>query len=373
MGGNEFDFLVVGAGIAGASTAWRLADHGQTALCESEAHAGFHTTGRTVALFDRSYGNAPIRELTVASEAFLASPPLPVTGPVLAQRGVLHVAESSSSDGLAAWYREIRETAPMAALLDGRYARDRVPILRPEASATCVWDPSACDIDVAALMAGLVSDFRRRGGAMKLRQQVTRLAWTGERWSVETTGGDLTARVVVNAAGAWADALAVLAGLQPLGIVPKRRSVAVIPASDSTGMEHWPFTVDAEMKWYFKGERGRLLVSPAEEVPVMPGDAAVDDVDLAAGIERFEMATTLRVDRVSAQWAGLRSFFADGTPVVGSDPQRPEFVWCAGLGGYGIQVAPAVSTLAAATALGATAPFPSLAAAVAPGRRLVPR
>lgn len=366
----ECDFLVIGAGIAGAATAWRLAEHGRTVLCDVETQAAYHSTGRTVALFDRTYGNAPIRALTVASESFLRAPPLPVPGPVLSPRGVLHVADGQAAEDLAAWYEDIRESAPTARLLDGQFARDRVPILRRQSSVACVWDPEAADIDVARLMAALIQDFRHRGGLVRLGTGVARIDWLSGGWIVGTSGPEMSARVIVNAAGAWADIVAANAGMGQLGLVAMRRSVAVIDAPAGYSPADWPFTVDARMSWYFKGERGRMLVSPAEEVPTEPGDAVPDDFDLAAGIDRFESAVTVPVDRVLGRWAGLRSFFADGTPVVGSDPRRPEFIWCAGLGGYGIQVAPAVSALAAAAARGVSTPLAEVAPALSAGREI---
>jgi D-arginine dehydrogenase len=364
----DCDFLVIGAGIAGVSTAWRLAAVGRTILLEGERQPGYHSTGRSVAIFDRAHGNAAIRALTAASHEFLQAPAFPVRQSILAPRGVLYVADDARLGRLHDFFTAIHGLAPSATIRDGTFATERVSILRQTAVAACVWDPAAADIDVAVLLEGWLQDFRRRGGILQLRAAVEHLEQRGSKWWARTTGGEYSARVIVNAAGAWADEIAVCAGLAPLGLVPRRRTVAVVPVEYSLGAQHWPLAVDVGESWYFKGESGRVLVSPADETATRPGDVLPDEFDIAVGIERFERATNVVVERVARGWAGLRSFFADRTPVLGLDPRAAGFVWCAGLGGYGIQTSPAASAWAAAAACGDSPPAAADVAVLSPDR-----
>jgi D-arginine dehydrogenase len=347
------DFIVIGAGIAGASVAWRLAPHGRVVLLEAEHRPGYHSTGRSAAMFDRAYGNATIRALTAAShEFFLDGSALGLDAPLLTPRGVLYVARQDQLAQLDRHYDSIRALAPEARVEDGEFARSKSPILREGLFARCVWDPSCSDIDVARLHDALLLHARRRGCEFMRSAYVEQVERSGAGWQVRAGEATVAAPAVVNAAGAWADEIAQLAGVGRLGLQPRRRSIAVVQLPEALDPRPWPLTLDVEEGWYFKGESGRLLVSPADETDVEPCDASVDDEVLAAGIARFEAATTVEVRRVTSSWAGLRSFFPDRSPVLGPDPRAPGFFWCAGLGGYGIQTAPAVSALVAATVLG---------------------
>jgi D-arginine dehydrogenase len=365
------DFVVIGAGIAGASVAWRLAPSGRVVLLEAEHRPGYHSTGRSAAMFDRAYGNATIRALTAAShEFFLDASVLGLGNTLLSPRGALYVARHDQLGGLERHYDTIRALAPEARVHDGEFARSKAPILREGLFARCIWDPSAADIDVARLHDALLAAVRRQGGQFERNAHVDRIERRGTHWQV--TAGDRVyeAPVVLNAAGAWADEVAQLAGLAPLGLQPRRRTIAVVPLPESLDPRPWPLTIDVEETWYFKGEAGRLLVSPADETDVPPCDASVEDEVLAGGIARFEAATTVEVRRVTSSWAGLRSFFPDRTPVLGPDPRAPGFYWCAGLGGYGIQTAPAVSALVASTVIGGQAADATLLAATGASRLL---
>ncbi|HET7203796.1 MAG TPA: FAD-dependent oxidoreductase [Steroidobacteraceae bacterium] len=365
------DFIVIGAGIAGASVAWRLAPRGRVVLLEAEHRPGYHSTGRSAAMFDRAYGNATIRALTAAShEFFLDHSRLGLDEPLLTPRGALYVARADQFEQLERHYESIRALAPEARMHDGEFARATSPILREGLFARCVWDPSSSDIDVARMHDALLSHARRLACEFLRSAQVERIERRGSNWHVEAGGRAFEAPVVVNAAGAWADDVAQLAGLAPLGLQPRRRSIAVVPLPESLDPRRWPLTIDVEETWYFKGEAGRLLVSPADETDVAPCDASVDDEVLAAGIARFEAATTVEVRRVTSSWAGLRSFFPDRSPVLGPDPRAPGFFWCAGLGGYGIQTAPAVSALVASTVVGQPAADAALLAQVSAARFL---
>lgn len=366
------DFIVIGAGIAGASVAWRLAPRGRVVLLEAEHRPGYHSTGRSAAMFDRAYGNATIRALTAASHQFFLehAQQLDLDEPLLTPRGALYVARADQLEQLERHYESIRALAPAARMHDGDFARATSPILRAGLFTRCIWDPSSSDIDVARMHDALLAHARRLDCEFLRSVPVERLERLGSNWRASAGGRTFDAPVVVNAAGAWADDVSRLAGLAPLGLQPRRRSIAVVPLPESLDPRRWPLTIDVEETWYFKGEAGRLLVSPADEIDVAPCDASVDDEVLAAGIARFEAATTVEVRRVTSSWAGLRSFFPDRSPVLGPDPRAPGFFWCAGLGGYGIQTAPAVSALVAGTILGDGRADATLLAATSASRLL---
>ena len=365
------DFIVIGAGIAGASVAWRLVPAGRLVLLEAEHRPGYHSTGRSAAMFDRSYGNATIRALTAASQDFFLDPSaLGIDTPLLSPRGALYVARTDQRALLERQFESIRGFAPDARLHDGAFAHGKAPILREGLFDRCIWDPSASDIDVARLHDALLKQARRQGAVFARPAHVDRIERVGERWRVHAGEASYEAPVLINAAGAWADEVAQLAGLAPLGLQPRRRSLAVVQLPDTVDPRSWPLTIDIAERWYFKGEAGRLLVSPAEAVDVSPCDASVDDEALAEGIARFEAATTVEVRRVTSSWAGLRSFFPDDRPALGPDPRAPGFYWCAGLGGYGIQTAPAYSALVAGTVLGRPPTDPTLLAETSAARLL---
>jgi D-arginine dehydrogenase len=325
-------------------------------------------------MYDRAYGNATVRALTAASHEFFLDPSrLGLGEPLLSPRGALHVARADQAAKLERTFESIRALAPDAQLHDGQFARQKAPILREGLFTRCIWDPSAADIEVSRLHDALLNAVKRNKGELVRHAPVERLERTGAGWVV--TAGDKVyeAPIVVDAAGAWADQVAALAGLAPLGLQPRRRSMAVVSLPGTLDPRSWPMTVDLEETWYFKGEAGRLLVSPAEAIEVEPCDASVDDETLAAGIARFEAATTVEVKRVTSSWAGLRSFFRDDSPVLGPDPRAEGFHWYAGLGGFGIQTAPAASALVAATILGQSFDDPALVAATSAARLITRR
>jgi D-arginine dehydrogenase len=353
---ERYDFAVVGAGIAGASVACELARSARVVLIERESQAGYHTTGRSAALFSGIYGPAQIRALSRASLPFFRNPPAGFAAtPLLSPRGVLMIARAGQLPHLEAMRREVAGRGSVE-VLEGSALRAMMPLLREGYAAAALCEKDASDIDVHALHHGYLRAFRAAGGRLELDDGVVALERSGGGWRVGARRGTFMAGVVVNAAGAWADEVAQLAGAQPMGLSPRRRTAVTVRAPDGTDPSRWPMAVDIEEKFYLKPESGRLLLSPADETPSPPCDAQPDELDIAVCIDRVETAFDLGVRAIESKWAGLRTFAPDRNPVVGFDPAVAGFFWLAGQGGYGIQTAPAMARLAAALALGREAP-----------------
>jgi D-arginine dehydrogenase len=246
----------------------------------------------------------------------------------------------------AAW-AELSPGSPRLQRLDAGKTRALVPVLRPDKVVGAIHEPGEMDMDVHALHGAYLRRLRRSGGRIITDAPVTVLTRQAGAWTVTTQAGDFTAPVIVNAAGAWADDIAALAGLPPVGLVPKRRTALIVAAPPDVASDRWPIVVDAAETGYFKPEAGKLLVSPADETPVPPCDVQPDELDIAVAIERLHQRTTIQVRHVERKWAGLRSFVADKTPVVGFDPLADGFFWLAGQGGYGIQTAEGIARCAA--------------------------
>ena len=341
------DVLVVGAGIAGASAAYELAPYARVILLERERQPGYHSTGRSAAVFAPAYGNRVIRALTAASQRFyqdrlggLAEQA------VLLPRGALFIARADQQAALDELLADSAGQVAGLERLEPAQLLARVPALRPDYVAAGVYDPSTTDLDVAAIHQAYLKGFRARGGQLVLDAEVTRIATKVAPWRIETRAGPFEAAVLVDAGGAWADQLAGLAGVAPVGLVAKRRTAFLF--EPSTGVERaWPVVIDVDEQFYFKPESGLLLGSPADETPVPPSDVQPEELDVALAVDRIERATRFRVLRVPRRWAGLRTFAPDRTPVVGMEEMAPGFFWLAGQGGYGIQTAPALARSAA--------------------------
>lgn len=365
------DVLVIGGGIAGASAAFELAGGAQVVLLEQESQPGYHTTGRSAALFTEAYGNAVIRRLTSAGRGFFEHPPEGFAAhPLLTPRGTLFIAREDQLDALA---RAEAEAATTVRRLSGAEAVEANPALDPGYVAAALYEPTAEDIDVHALHSGFLRGLRQRGGRVVTGARVEALRRAGGAWQAETPAGRFAAAVVVNAAGAWADAVAGLAGVRPVGLVPKRRTAFTFDPPEGMEITGWPATIDIDERFYFKPDAGRILGSPADETPSPPCDAQPEELDVAIGVERIETATRLRVRRLASRWAGLRTFAPDKTPVVGFDATTAGFFWLAGQGGYGIQTSPALARAAAGLILAGDLPAELKArglerAALAPGR-----
>jgi D-arginine dehydrogenase len=367
---TDSDVLVVGGGIAGAAAGFFLAAAGaRVTVLEGEDAPGRHATGRSAALYSEYFGPPVVRTLTAASRDFLAHPPAGFAdAPLLSPRGVVTVALPGAEAEFEAALATARTAPSGATEIPPADAAGLVPVLRAGRYARAMHKPGAMDIDVAALHQGYLRGVRATGRVVTLAR-VRALRRDGGRWRAGTPGGDHTAPVLVDAAGAWADEIARLAGAGPVGLVPHRRTACLVdPGRDSTA---WPLLNDVPETFYCKPESGALLVCPADAEPDEPGDARPRDLDVAVGIDRLERATTLSVRRVAHSWAGLRTSAPDDLPVVGRDAALPGFCWLAGLGGYGVQLSPAVGRLLAAAVLDRDVPDdlgPESTKAVSPGR-----
>jgi D-arginine dehydrogenase len=343
------EVVVIGAGIAGAAAAAHLAADRRVVLLERESQPGYHSTGRSAALFTETYGNAAIRILTGASRAFYEAWADGFTEhPILKPRGALVFAMPGQEAALDQGWAELSPRDPRIRRLDATETRAIVPVLRPDLVIGAIHEPDAMDIDVHTLHQGYLRRLRQRGGRIVTGAEVQALGHRAGCWTVATRAGEFAAPLVVNAAGAWADAVAGLAGLPPIGLVPKRRTALTVPPPGGIDIAPWPMTVDVEETFYFKPESGRLLVSPADETPMPPCDVQPDELDIAIAVDRLMQATTIEVTRVERKWAGLRSFVADKTTVNGFDPLADGFFWLAGQGGYGIQTAEGMARSAVA-------------------------
>ena len=368
------DFLVVGAGMAGASAAYWLAERGRVVVLEQEDVPGYHSTGRSAAMYMETYGGPLTKGLAAAGGAFLAYPPAGFAeAPLLSSLPVLYVARADQVDALDRFFEENRRLVPTLARLDAAEALGQAVPLREDYVAGAVLEPDSEEIDVAALHQGYLRGLRARGGTLMTEAEVTALARNGALWHAETPAGAFAAPVVVNAAGAWCDAVAALAGVAPLGLQPKRRTAFIFDGPADSGVHDWPMVHDVEDSFYFKPDAGRVLGSPADEIPSEPCDAYPEELDIAIGADRIMQATSLEIRHIRNKWAGLRSFVRDRQPVAGFDVAAPGFFWVAGQGGAGIMIAPALGAVTAALAAGE--PLPGEAAergitaeALGPGR-----
>ena len=351
------DFVIIGAGIAGASVGFFLAPHGRVALLERESQPGYHSTGRSAALFLESYGTPQVRALTGASRAFFDAPPPGFADhPVLGPRGCLLVAEPGQDDLLQAHWDLLRAMTPHARQLTPAQALEMVPVLRRERLLGAVLEPDAMDMDVHAIHQGYLRGVRRAGGQIVCDAEATRIERIGNDWEVATRAGTWRAPVLIDAAGAWCDVVAGLAGVAPIGLQPKRRSAFTFAPPAGVDARHWPCLISADQTWYVKQDAGMLLGSPANADPVPPHDVQPEELDIALAIARIQEATTLEIRRPTRTWAGLRSFVADGDLVGGFAPAAPGFFWLAAQGGYGIQTSPAMGEACAALARGLPLP-----------------
>jgi len=347
----QADIAIVGAGIAGASLAAMIGDRAKVVLIEAEAQPGYHSTGRSAAFWSESYGGPLVQPLTTASHAWLEGYDF------LHPRGCIHVAGDAGRAELDALAAEMADCGVAHEWLDRAALEAALPGVRSDYH-TGLTEPTCRDIDVGGLHGDFLARARRAGTMQITDAEVTAIAREGDAWRIATRGGEVRARIVVNAAGAWANRIAALAGAAPIDIQPYRRTIAQL-TTDPAMPSDMPLIMDALGGFYFKPEAGgRLWLSPHDETPVDPHDVAAEELDVAIAIDRFEHVVDWRVVRRERAWAGLRSFAPDRLPVYGYDGQAPGFFWFAGQGGFGIQTAPAAAMLAAAVLLGEALPEP---------------
>lgn len=372
---SHADFIIIGGGIAGASTGFWLSQHGKVVVLERESHPAYHSTGRSAALFTAAYGTPQVRALTQASREFFDHPPSGFCEhPLLTPRGEMTVDFTGDAAELNNQYLSAKATVPQMQLLSADEACARLPILRREKVHGAIYDPTASDIDTDALHQGYLRGIRRNNGQVQTDCEVLGLSRDADGiWQVQTNGQSFSAPVVINAAGAWADKIAALAGARPLGLQPKRRAAFIFAGPEGVDIHHWPMLVSLDESFYMKPDAGMFLGSPANADPVEPHDVQPEELDIAMGIYQIEEATTLTIRRPTRTWAGLRSFVADGDLLSGFDPQVPGLFWVAAQGGYGIQTSPAMGMASAALVRGESLPdhlkqFGLTAAMLAPAR-----
>lgn len=351
------DIIVIGGGIAGLSAAARLSADAQVTVLEMESAFGYHASGRSAALIEENYGAPSVQALNRASMEHFE------TGNYLTQRGLMIIA---TADDAEAFHADAKQMG--VHLISPTEAIDFVPVLDPKKVALAGYHAEAFDIDTDLLMQDFIRTIRQNGGQVISEAIVTGIRQDEHGWHVNATE-IYSARTLVNAAGAWADLIAGIAGVTPLGIIPHRRSMARIAAPGGHDTSRWPMFFGTGESWYAKPDAGALLVSPAEEDATYPHDAFADDMTLAEGLDRYQQMVSTPVTRPLATWAGLRSFAPDRTLVLGRDPDVPDFVWCAGQGGYGFQTSPAASALLADIVMGRTPTLDTISvAALRPDR-----
>ena len=345
MDTQAVDVVVIGAGMAGATAAAALSADLKVALIEAEDVPGYHSTGRSAAIWVLNYGPADVRRLTFLSRGFFENPPPGFSeAKLIRRRPVVFLANEAQRAEMAALLAEGQGLRP--ADLAQVYAM--IPALRPGYLAAAAIEPDAFDLDVAAIHQGFLRQLRANGGKLALRSRAGRIERVAGEWHVATTNGAVFhAPVVVNAAGAWGDEVGRMAGAAHLGLIPCRRTAAIIDPSPFDAAD-WPMILDVGHGWYVRPEaRTRLLVSPADQTPSYPHDVQPDELDIAIGIDRMQQALAIEVRRVEHSWAGLRTFTPDGSLAFGWDRQAEGFFWSVGQGGYGIQTSPAAGLLVA--------------------------
>jgi len=347
----EYEFVVIGAGMAGSSVAANLAAHASVRLLEMEDQPGYHSTGRSAAIFSEAYGNELVRAITRAGRAFFYFPPSDFTSIALVRpRQVLIIAHRGQELALQDF---LTSTGGAGGMVRSSVA-DAVslcPVLRPSELVGAALTRDAADIEVHELHRGYLRRLKACRGSLSTGTRVTGIDRSESGWTISTTQGKVFARTIVNAAGAWAGEIARLAGAQNIGLRPLKRTACLIRPHSDLAIGAWPMVLNVEEEFYLKPDAGMLLLSPADETRSDPCDAQAEDLDVATAVDHLERATTLRVDRIAHRWAGLRSFVEDQSPVLGYDELQPGFFWLAALGGYGIQTAPALGQIAASLAL----------------------
>lgn len=345
---QTFDVAIIGGGIAGLSLAYFLSPYRSVVVLERETALGYHSTGRSAAEFVLRYNAPEICQLAAIAKDFFDSPPDGFSDvPLLKQRGGVMIANAEKATRLEEVFRAELAFTPELEPLDEAEVMARLPILKPGYAAAAFYDPNFWDIEVESLLQGYVKGARRNGAEIRERRALLSASHDGQAWTIETSTGPVRARIVVNAAGGWADPLAEIFGVKPLGIIPHRRTAITVDLPEGIDISDMPEINEVDEDFYMKPDAGKLFASPADATPCEPGDVQPEELDVAWAAHYVEEATTIPVRRVAKSWAGMRSFSPDKLPVIGFAPDRPGFFWLAGQGGYGILTSPALGNLAA--------------------------
>ncbi|PHZ84059.1 NAD(P)/FAD-dependent oxidoreductase [Paremcibacter congregatus] len=355
MTSTSADFIIIGGGIAGASAGYELSKVGRVILLEKENRPGYHTTGRSAAIFTKSYrdGDPLINALVVASEAFFKTPPAGFTDhPLISPRAMIHIASKDKTAALDGLHEKLKRINVASRFLSRNEARALLPILAENYQEKVLFEEEIYDMDVSALHEGFLQGIKAAGQDIISTAEVTGLHSSGGLWTVTTPQGVYRAPVVINAAGAWVDEVAALADIAPIDIHPLRRTMIMVSAPDNMDPRDWPFVMEATQGFYFRPDSGKLIATPADEHLSPPCDAQPEEIDIAYAAHYLQETTTLEVRKIDTSWAGLRNHVADGYPVVGFDPAAPGFFWLAGQGGFGIKTAPALGRITAALVQG---------------------
>lgn len=346
---QKLDFLIVGAGIAGAGIAYRLIGHGDVMLVDMEEQAGFHTTGRSAAFFAETYGGEMLQPLTTASKDFLHSPPVGFSeAPLITDLGAIHVFDAEQKERALALFARDQKVLPHIELLDADALQQTTPQLKAGRFVGGIKDGDCGNLDVAALHQGYLRAAKKMGLEVRLETPLEKAEFVDGVWRVQIGREEVEAGVIVNCAGCWGDVIAGRCGVPPIGLEPLRRTLVTIPNPDGLPFDkNLPVIIDFDEAFYFKPEGAGYLVSPADETPSAPCDSQPELEDVAVAVDHFEQATNSSVSRIEAKWSGLRTFAPDRAPVIGFDADNPGFFWNVGQGGYGIQTSPAWSRYAA--------------------------
>jgi D-arginine dehydrogenase len=370
----DFDIIIIGGGIAGASTAAFASAQARVLILEAEAQVGYHTTGRSAAFFSESYGGANVQPLSIASKSFLFHPPAGFAdSPLLCPRGALHVARPGERAQAEALLRDYGPLAPALHMVNKADVDALAPMLKADWAESGVYDPACMDIDVHALHQGFLRQARHHGAQLITSARVAALQKDGPDWRAKTSAGVFSAPVVVNAAGAWGDALAALVGLPPLGLQPMQRTIITFAPTGYAVSPTSPLVLDVAGTFYFKPDGHIVWASPSDETPVAAADVQADELTVAITADRIQAATRYHIPHISRRWAGLRTFAPDRAPVFGFDPRAHGFFWCVGQGGFGIQTSVAAGMLCAALLGGAPLPEALLATGITTGRYAIDR
>lgn len=354
------EYIIIGGGIAGASAGYELSKRGKVIILEKENQPGYHTTGRSSAIFQKSYqkGDPLLHKLVMASEDFLSHPPAGFTPhKLLKPRPMIYIASRENQEILDEVYDRLCKIDVAARFINAAEATALLPVLAPDYHHRALYEDGIADIDVNALHEGYLRAMKSAGGEIITKAEVTGLTRQDGKWQVASTQGKFEAPIIINAAGAWVDEIAHLAGLSPINIQPLRRTVIMVslPEKDmpqTPPIDDWPLVMDYAEGYYFKPDSGKILMTPGDEKLSPPADVQPEEIDIAYGAHYLESATTLKVHKIDHSWAGLRNHVADGHPVVGFDAEKPGFFWLAAQGGFGIKTSPAMGRITASLILG---------------------